>query len=172
MSRYTEQELEQRRKMHNLVCSLPMHERQHAAYQILNQKIRPNTFVTLATNQNWTPTKMKKLVGQLFGRMDRWYLGHTWLKEPIYMRTDGIGYIQNVKTNIHAHMLVRFNKGNHWGREMMIKHHWTRLCEGGSADCQSIYEIKGISDYCSREMRYKNFNADDQLIFLRDYMRT
>lgn len=132
-------------------------------------EIRPNTFVTLVTNHTRTTDKMKELVGKYFKHMDRWYLGHTWLQQPIQMRTDGIGFIEHVNSNIHTHLMVRFAKGNFWGRRIMSELCWNKICEGGSVDLKPITNVEKLASYCTKEMTDYSHSPDNQIIFLRDY---
>lgn len=142
----------------------------HAAYNQLCKQLQPNTFITLATNQHMPADRLKKNIGAFFGRMDRWYLGHTWLDQPKTMRTDGIGFIEHSSSNIHAHMLVRFEKGNNWGRALKGKHFWNQLCESGSIDVQPVNSIENLAGYCTKEMRYRNYDDCKQIVLLRDFM--
>lgn len=139
------------------------------AYQQLCHQFKPNTFITLATNQTWTPARMKMLVGSFFAHMDRWYLGHTWLNKSLHIRTDGIGFIEHVNTNIHIHLLVNFYTGNMWGRRMMSQFYWNKLCKGGSVEIGPINDIDNLAHYCTKEMAHRSYNSDDQIILLRDY---
>lgn len=145
---------------------------QRKAYIQLCGQFQPNTFITLATNQTLSTCQMKKKMDRFFGHMDRKLMGHTWLQQPISMRTDGIGFIEHINSNIHAHLLVRFNKGNEWGRAKYGEHYWRKICESGSVEIKPISDTRQLASYCSKEMVSRSFDPHEQIVLLRDFMPT
>ena len=122
------------------------------------------------TYQKYSVDKMKKLVGTFFWRIDRKLLGHTCTKKPFTFRTDGIAFLEKGNNaKIHAHCIVRFNKGTTLAREMISNIYWTELCENGTIDIKPIYDTAGLADYCTKGMLKWSYEFNDQIILLRDY---
>ncbi len=139
------------------------------AYIQLCGQFQPNTMVTLATNQLWEIARMTKLVGSFAARMDDRGLGSAWSKLPISCRANGIFFIEHVRSNIHAHGLVRFPYGNDWGRDMIARKLWADLCPGGSVRLSKIYTLDGAASYCTKEMTRYN-HQDEQIVLLEQFM--
>lgn len=112
---------------------------------------------------------MTKLVGSFAARMDDHALGSEWSKLPISRRANGIFFIEHVRSNIHAHGLVRFPYGNSWGRELIARKLWADLCPGGSVRLAKIDTLEGAASYCTKEMTRYSYDHG-QVVLLEQFM--
>lgn len=130
---------------------------------------QPTTFITLATNQQQSVGKLRLQVKSFFGQFDRQQLGHTWLKKPACMRTDGFVLIEHVDSNIHAHCGVRLAEGKMLDSEQAATKIWDRICKSGSLDFQPVTYATGVASYLTKEMRKPSFNYENQIILLGEF---
>ena len=74
------------------------------AHQHLAQQVKPELFLTLATNQSMSLERMKRKAREFLARMDEYMLGRNWSKKPMTQRMDGLLYVEHEHSNIHVHV--------------------------------------------------------------------
>ena len=139
------------------------------AYKRLGVQFAPTDMVSLATNNQYSIHKVRRLVGDLTARLDDWALGARWSSTHYSARANGIFFVEHTRSNIHAHGLVHFPYANRWGRRMMIGHFWQHLCPSGTCDVRYAYDPLGAADYLTKEMKWLDHDGD-QIILLADFM--
>lgn len=140
------------------------------AYAQLCQRLEPEYFVTLATNDYGSLGRIRSLAASYCARMDRKLLGHEWHKRPAGERTDGIFFVEHTASHIHLHGLLRFPSGTTTGLEMTTGLIWKKLCPKGSVAVMPIQALSSLVDYCVKESRFSPDYSDDQIILVRELM--
>lgn len=133
-------------------------------------QMQPNAFVTLATNSTSEVLEMTRLIGRFCGMMDRELCGHKWHTLPAAERTDGIFFIEHVKTNIHAHGLLKFPDRHDVDLPALTALKWNRLTRSGETNFQSIYDAEGVAGYCTKEIERFSFDGD-QVVLVGQFMK-
>lgn len=140
-----------------------------AAYVGLCRSIDVQYFVTLATNQDGTIPGIRKRAKDFCARMDRKLLGPSWSKKPAEERTDGVFFVEHVRSNIHLHGLLRFPSGTREGLPMTSALVWKKLCPSGTIDFQPINDLPHGVAYCMKELLLPG-HTDEQFFLLRELM--
>jgi hypothetical protein len=145
-------------------------EKMRRAYAKFVGQMAPTVFVTLAFNRTGTVYEARTLAKHYCGRMDRKLLGHEWNKTPAAFRTDGIFFVEHRSSNIHLHGILRFPKGTLTGLRMTTGLVWAKLCPPGDTDVQAVYDVAGLTNYCTKEMDDADYADDQQIILVRNLM--
>jgi hypothetical protein len=140
------------------------------AYLGLVNDLRPDTFVTLTTNDAMSVGRFKRKIKDFFGRFDRVYLGPRWIKMPFKLRTDGVGYIEHKNSNIHAHFALCTPPNAYlWNIKIHTEKYWGKICPSGSHDVQMITNAFELTGYNTKEQIRQDYDWHDQVILLRDF---
>ncbi|MGY5808446.1 hypothetical protein ACXHXG_12080 [Rhizobium sp. LEGMi198b] len=134
------------------------------------RQMQPNAFVTLTTNSTGDVLEMTRLIGRFCGMMDRELCGHKWHTLSAAERTDGIFFIEHVKTNIHAHGLLKFPDRPYDNLPALTALKWNRLTRAGETNFQSIYDAEGVANYCTKEIGRSTFDGD-QVVLVGQFMK-
>ena len=138
-------------------------------FNIFAQQLNPNVMLTLTTHKSWSAAKMKKLVGQFFGRLDRKLLGNAWLEKPIEERIDGVAFVEKPSLNVHAHCMVGLNI-NRWYETLRTSIKiWEKLCPSGKVHFEPINYARETIGYSLKETESDYYKFDDQIILLREF---
>lgn len=145
-----------------------------AAWVELIQKQDPNTFITLATNQNITVDRMKDLTKTFFGHLDRRLLGTKYSKKTTDKRTNGFAFIEHESSNIHVHCLIRPANKLHTPSKIKITNSdleaiWLKVYASGSFDYQPITELYNLSRYVTKEFKTNNYDTTKHTMILEDF---
>lgn len=142
------------------------HRQLRAAYiELIANNIAVDTFVTLVTNETWELPKMHRALKAFLGCADHSLLGKKWYQKPLDCRTEGMFFIEHVKSNTHAHGLLRLphrHLGDQRDLKTLFEQHWIKFAPGGSVNCQALYDAPGCADYCTKEMAFRHFR-DEQM---------
>jgi hypothetical protein len=140
------------------------------AYIETAMRIKPDAFVTLATNDTGVVSEMTRLIGKFCGMMDRELCGHKWYTLPPEQRMDGIFFIEHTKTNIHAHGLLKFPGCPELDLPLLTARKWSRLTDAGETNFQAIYDTEGVVRYCTKEIKSFAFD-EDQMVLVGQFMK-
>ncbi|MCF2869445.1 hypothetical protein L0664_00045 [Octadecabacter sp. G9-8] len=66
----------------------------------LAQRVKPELFLTLATNQSMSLERMKWKAREFLACMDEYMLGRNWSKKPMPQRMDGLLYVEHEHSSI------------------------------------------------------------------------
>lgn len=109
------------------------------AYLVMAEDMQADTYLSLAANTQMSVGGFKLKLKSFFGRLDRTYLGPRWMKKSFDERTDGIGFIEKVKSHIHVHFALRTPPNAYlWNLKVNTEEHWNEICPSGSYDVQMI----------------------------------
>ncbi|KKB76497.1 hypothetical protein VW35_17015 [Devosia soli] len=128
----------------------------------------PEYFLTLASKHNMPTFEFVRLVSEFHHQLDRKLLRRPPHLKPLDQRTNGIMFLEQIKTHIHGHAMVRFA-----GRETTttLREHcaaiWTKLCPGGTIDLQEQKD-EHLSGYLTKEMEAWGYDDLRQAILFRD----
>ena len=140
------------------------------AYLGLVNDLKPDTFVTMTTNDAMSIGRFKRKIKDFFGRLDRVYLGPKWVKMSFNQRTDAVGFIELVGSNIHAHFALRTPPNAYlWNIKIHTEEYWDRICPSDSHDVQMITYASGLTGYNGKEQTRQDYDWHDQVILLRDF---
>ena len=104
------------------------------------QKRGHDYFLTLVFNQDRSIESVRRSARHLFARINREHFGPRWIKREDRWRA--VGFIENVGSNIHMHLLVYCASDPRLIDESFTKavlsRHWRALCPTGSIDMQRV----------------------------------
>lgn len=145
-----------------------------AAYiELVSKNIAADTFVTLVTNGTWELPKMQRAIKAFVGCVDHSLLGRTWCRKPLDCRAEGMFFIEHVKSNTHAHGLLRLPQrhlDDQRDLKTLFEQHWHKFAPGGSLDFQVLYDAVGCADYCTKEMKFGHFTGE-QMVCTWDFVK-
>lgn len=145
-------------------------ERLRAAYMQFAQQLEPELFLTLATNQQMSIERMQNLTRRFLRSMDQSAYGkRSFMHVDAEQRMDGLFYVEHEGTNIHVQALINRPYCNQYGLQMHANRIWAQLCPSGSVELKSIYDVGGLSKYCTKEF-YKDRFFERQFFTAREFM--
>ena len=113
--------------------------------------------------------ELTHLVGEYLAMMDRALLGRKWSAVSADNRTDGVFFIEHTGTNIHAHGLLRFPQAKTHDLQVLTLLKWNKLTQSGDTNFQTIYDLDGVAEYCTKEIMRTQFTPD-QVVLARQFM--
>jgi hypothetical protein len=120
-------------------------------------------FVTLNFNGDKTIPGARHDFQEWLARLDRQFLGHNWCRRAD-KRTFAIGFIENPRTNLHIHALVRLPKCAHKlsppDQSEIMKSHWANLTPKGASDRQRVYDRERLSGYVTKQIANRDHFAN------------
>jgi hypothetical protein len=128
----------------------------------------PEHFLTLASKGSMPVSEFVRRVREFHHHLDRKLLHRPPHLKPLELRTDGIMFLEQIKTHIHGHAMVRFA-----GNEVTttLREHcaaiWAKLCPGGTIDLKEQYDDQ-LSGYITKEMERWGYDDLRQAILFRD----
>lgn len=128
----------------------------------------PDHFLTLASKRSMPVPEFVRLVREFHHHLDRKLLRCPPHRKPLDKRTNGIMFLEQIRTHIHGHAMVRFA-----GNEVTttLREHcaaiWTKLCPGGTIDLKEQYDDQ-LSGYITKEMELWGYDDLRQAILFRD----
>ncbi len=141
-----------------------------AGHKQLALAMKPELFLTLATNQQMPITRMQRLTRRFLRGMDQWRYGkRDFTKMDADQRLDGLFYIEHEHTNIHVQALINRPYCNRFGLQMHANRIWHDLCSSGSVVLKDIYDVGELSEYCTKEF-YKDRFFERQFFTAREFM--
>jgi hypothetical protein len=122
-------------------------------------------FVTLNFNRDTPIAACRTKVKAWCARLDRRWLGRNWCREKSRHRTNGIGVLEHLDSNLHIHFLIQLPAAAADWRlnevRDIIEEHWIALIPSGTCDVQKIYSVEEVADYVAKELdrpgRYEEF---------------
>lgn len=100
--------------------------------------------------------RLKTTIKNFFDRLDREYLGPRWMKMSFNQRTDGVGFIEHVGSNIHAHFALRTPHNAHlYNIKIHTEKYRGTICPSGSHDVQMIASTLSLTGY-NENMHHHN----------------
>ena len=109
-------------------------------------------FTTLVFNRDITVNGARHFLREFHARLDRKTLKSDWAKmDPIYERLFSISFIEHPLTNLHFHTLWRSPQHEAKLIEAMPAF-WEKLVPSGNVKTLPIWEIKGLSWYCTKQL--------------------
>ena len=131
-----------------------------AAYKGWLENFKFDKFFTLATNDSVPPARMRDLLREWDGRMNRKLVGNKWV-ERIEDRMFPFYFLEKPITNPHWHGLVRF-VGDEPKRvkqqlifDEQIEKLWRKLVPTGTAVVRQVYDQKGANEYVAKELYHE-----------------
>ena len=144
--------------------------RTRLAYLKMTDDMQPDIYLSLVTNKQIGITGFKLKLKDFFGHLDRVYLGPKWHKKSRDERTDGIGFVEKVKSHIHSHFAIRSPANAYlWNMKMNTEEIWNKICPSGTYDVQMINTIWGLTGYNTKEQEDDNYDWHDQVDYVRDF---
>ena len=123
----------------------------------LARRIKPELFLTLATNQHISIDRMKGLVKRFLRDMDQALLGRRFMHCEPERRLDGLLYVEHEHSNIHVHGLMTRPYCNQVGLQLHAERIWSEMCQGGSVVIKAAGDFAKRSEYCTKEFRKQDF---------------
>ena len=144
--------------------------RTRLAYLKMTDDMQPDIYLSLVANKQIGMAGFKLRLKAFFGHLDRTYLGPKWQKKSRDERTDGIGFVEKVKSHIHAHFAIR-TPANAYLCNMKVhtENIWNVICPSGTYDVQMITARWGLTGYNTKEQEYENYDWHDQVVYVRDF---
>lgn len=134
------------------------------------EQMKPNAFVTLAVNDVGEIAEMTRLIGRFCGMMDREICGHKFHTYSIDRRKNGVFFIEHIKTNIHAHGLLRFPDSPTLDLPLLTARKWNILTNAGTTCFRPVYDAAGVAGYCTKEVSSFSFDGD-QVVLVSQFMK-
>lgn len=127
------------------------------AHQKMALDMKPELFLTLATNQTMSLEQMKRKTFGFLACMDRQMLGRKWAKKLSSERMDGLLYIEHEASNIHVHGLMTRPYCNRVGLQLWAEEFWGKICPSGSVVFKDIGDIECRANYVTKEAGKRDF---------------
>lgn len=112
----------------------------------------------------------RRKIGDLFARVDRKLLGSRYHQKHD-LRTRGIFFFENIKSNIHAHGLIRIQDG----RIDEFKHImddtpdiWSKVCPSGSYFIDDLNNIQAAARYITKKQT--PWSDSQTTLWLEDFL--
>lgn len=153
-----------------------------AARRFLDDKIRPNLFLTFNFNpaRNRTPQTMaelesgqllkpsnaKKKITGLFNRLQRKTFGDSWMRQMMRPWPTALGFCENLESNLHYHVLARTCDRFAFVLAAAGDECWKELVPGGSMDLKGVFDQVGAIGYCTK--RLEKFGSADAMFVYSD----
>lgn len=144
--------------------------RTRLAYLKMTDDMQPDIYLSLVANKQIGITGFKLKLKDFFGHLDRTYLGPKWQKKSLDERTNGIGFVEKVKSHIHSHFAIRTPANAYlWNMKMNTEEIWNQICPSGTYDVQMITARWGLSGYNTKEQEHEDYDWHDQVVYVRDF---
>jgi hypothetical protein len=137
--------------------------------ELMAHTIQPNVFLTLVTNAEGSPMKLRRAIKDLLARLDRALLGPKWQKQSKDQRTEGVFIIEHVESNIHAHGMLRLPSFDEAEIYMTVGTFWNKLCPSGNSCFRLLEDALVCARYCTKEMDMPWFSGE-QIVCTWDFM--
>lgn len=139
-----------------------------AGHQQLALAMKPELFITLATNQQVSLARVQKLTRMFVRNMDRQMLGTQFFKFTGDRCMDGLFYVEHEASNIHVHGLVTKPYCNRVGLQLHANRIWRDICPSGSVVIKDVGDIEKRSQYCTKEF-YKDRFFERQFFTAQEF---
>lgn len=113
-------------------------------------------FVTLSFADNTRLDIAPRLLKHWLARIDNYYLGRGWARQPTTERTFGVLLPENINTNLHFHAMIRLPS---WGRTQdiaecsaVLNQFWRQLVPRGTCDVVPIFDHVGAARYVTKQV--------------------
>lgn len=121
------------------------------AHQHMAIDMKPELFLTLATNQSMGLERVQKLTRMFVRNMDQQLLGDKFFKFASERCLDGLFYVEHEASNIHVHGLMTRPYCNRYGLQLHANRIWRDICASGSVVIKDVGDVAKRSQYCTKE---------------------